>query len=246
MAHYEDIVEENGELKCILCMDRIPDNKSCIEDHLNGDKHKHQIVQKVLVKNGMVFNNNNISCLLCNQTNIPLLNGGYHINNSSVHQKLLEQIKEIVEKDGAFLNLPNDVNNDKVHCLICDVYFSFNLYNIENHINSDLHRRARSIVVQPLNGIFSVEDSDGDLWCKICPTYFGNYIEAIFQHVDNDKNHKLELRKLLKLVEGQNISIEKFLIDPKEYNAICEKCDTKVPCNLDNLERHIKGERHRK
>ncbi|XP_059061117.1 uncharacterized protein LOC131854011 [Achroia grisella] len=244
MAYYDDLTKDNDKLKCTLCMDIIPGNKTYIEEHLNSDNHKDRILQRLLITNGMVIYHNDMHCLLCNEKNLQLSVGPHIL--SSCHQKHLEQIKVLVEADGSFIELPNDLNSNKVHCLICDDYFAFKMCDIEDHIKRNTHRRTRAIAVQPLNGIFSVNCSDGDLWCKICPTYFENYIECIFEHVDNNKKHKMELGKLLRLVEGQNINIEKYLIDPSEDKAMCEKCDTKVPCNLDNLERHIKGERHRK
>ncbi|KAM3965999.1 uncharacterized protein ACR2FA_012858 [Aphomia sociella] len=243
MAYYKDIVEENGELKCTLCMIVMPDNKNCIQEHIKSDNHKDRTVQRLLVRNSMEFNNNVLKCLICNENSIQMLNGGEHINSTG-HQNLLRTIKEIVEMDGAFLVLPDNIGDDMVNCLICDHTILFKSYDIEEHIKSIEHRRARSIAVQPLNGIVSVEDSDCDLWCKICKTYFDNYIEAIFQHVDKNKDHVTELRKILKLIEGQNISIEQYLIDPKQDKARCDKCETEVPCNLD-LERHIKGAKHR-
>lgn len=80
-----------------------------------------------------------------------------------------------------------------------------------------MHRRARSIAVQLYNGIFSVEESDDDLWCKICQVYFENYIEVIFEHVDENKMHLARLKNLLYLINGEDISIENYLTDPKEH-----------------------------
>ncbi|CAH2240369.1 jg17364 [Pararge aegeria aegeria] len=117
---------------------------------------------------------------------------------------------------------------------------------IQGHINGPRHGRARSMGVQPYNSIFSVEGSDDVLWCKICQVYLENYIETIFEHVDEDKEHNVRLSKILRLIEGQNITIDAYLTNPTEDKATCNKCSTGVSCNVDNLGRHIKGKQHRK
>lgn len=99
------------------------------------------------------------------------------------------------------------------------------------------------MVLQPLNGIFSVEGNDDYLWCKLCQIFFDNYVELIFQHIE-ESEHAKTMRKILRLIDGENITIDNYLQSPKQDKAFCKKCSIEVPCNVDNLQRHINGKKH--
>ncbi|CAH0591600.1 unnamed protein product [Chrysodeixis includens] len=245
MAYHADVlVDGSGKTKCGLCKIFISDSNVEIERHLNDKNHVKMNMQRLMVQNNIVAHNRQVICGLCDQIfdQSSIIN---HIN-SSRHQDMKASVEELIKNDGGLLLLPENITNlgSKVNCLACDCFIDFEFASIKSHIGSAKHRRARAMAVQPMNAIFSVEDSNDDLWCKICQVYFENYIEIIFEHVDEDPVHRKKLGKLLMLINGQNISIEKFLYDPREDKAYCKKCDIEVPCNVDNLERHIKGKKH--
>ncbi|KAJ8720947.1 hypothetical protein PYW08_006412 [Mythimna loreyi] len=247
MAYHADIiVDENGKTKCGLCKVFIKDSDIYIEDHLKDTEHSDMYLQRLMIQNNIVINGKKISCLLCNQVS-DVAEVLHHIDSSS-HKGKMSSVKKIIEKDGGLLVLPEDITTvgSKVNCLVCDGWVEFNQEAVKTHIESAKHRRARAIVVQPLNAIFSVEGSSEDLWCKICQVYFENYIEVIFEHVDEDPIHLKNIGKLNLLIKDQNIDIEKYLHDPKEDKALCKRCGIEVPCNIDNLDRHIRGKQHLK
>lgn len=243
MANYEDIIIKEGKMMCDLCKVLFPDDDiKLIKYHLNGKNHMGLYQQRIKVQNNIVAHPNSEFCRLCDENVIDLT---FHLESVN-HREIMRLINNIVEKDGAFLLLPRDECEEiTVHCLICDCATEFTLDSIKKHINDQTHLKARAIAVQPFNGIFSVEGSNDDLWCKICRVYFQNYIELIFEHVDENKEHNVKLSKILRLIEGENISIEEYLTNPTEDKATCHKCNTGVACNVDNLERHIKGKQHK-
>ena len=244
MAYHTDIiVDESGKTKCGLCKIFIHDDDISIEEHLNDTEHSNIYMQRLMIQNNIVLNGKKISCHLCNKVSdvSEVLN---HIDSSN-HKDKMSSVKKLIAKDGGLLVLPEDITTDSsVNCLACDRWVDFNQDAIKSHINSAKHRRARAMAVQPLNAIFSVEDNNEDLWCKICQVYFENYIEIIFEHVDEDPVHLKNIKKIHLLIKDQNISIEKFLYEPREDKALCKQCGIEVPCNIDNLDRHIRGKQH--
>ncbi|PZC81305.1 hypothetical protein B5X24_HaOG212917 [Helicoverpa armigera] len=247
MAYHADIVvDQNGKTKCGLCKIFIRDSDIYIEEHLGDKEHTKMFMKRLMVQNNITVNGAKMKCSLCNH-------GGdasdfiHHID-SFQHKDALSSVKKLIEKDGGLLLLPETISNigSSVNCLACDRCLDFTYESVKSHIESARHRRARAIAVQPSNAIFSVEDSPEDLWCKICQVYFENYIEVIFEHVDEDPVHIKNLAKIHRLIRNQNISIEKFLYDPKEDKALCKQCKIEVPCNIDNLASHIKGKQHKK
>ncbi|XP_069362193.1 uncharacterized protein [Maniola hyperantus] len=243
MAYYEDIAIKDFKLMCNLCKKLFPQNDDkIIEFHLNDKNHIDLYKHRTMVQNNIIIRENHTLCGLCKEN---VLDIRAHIQ-SKKHKDIMSLINKLIEKDGAFLELPHNIQKrTEVHCTICDHSIEFTLEFVREHINGLRHRRARAMAVQPFNGIFSVEGSDDDLWCKICQIYFENYIETIFEHVDDNKEHNIRLTKILRLIEGQNIFIDAYLTNPTEDRATCNKCNTGVACNVDNLERHIKGKRHR-
>lgn len=246
---------EKKIIKCVLCNIKLPDENALIEKHVDSDNHKILYIERLFLRNGMTFSGRDGACQICDIARIPDLKCGEHIR-SLKHQSVLEQIKTIIQKDGDFIDLPrqlpvNALDHTGAKCLICDRDILFRLPDILKHISLASHKSARCMALQPLNGIVSVVDSDSKdgekdcnvLWCKICKVYFDNYVESIFEHVDNDKTHITNMTKLINLIEGQDITIEKFLINPKEDKAQCNKCNKEIPCNLDNLTSHI--DKHR-
>ncbi|XP_072945503.1 uncharacterized protein [Epargyreus clarus] len=243
MAYYEDIVDIGGQAKCILCEVYLPDDNNYVDTHINGDQHMGLYVKRIMINNNLVLQHSKPYCLICNSV---VCNLEDHIQ-SNQHQQRMDEIKYMVEKDGAFLEIPTKIahKESEVHCTICDCTVGFEIKEIKDHIQSVKHKRARAMAVQPSNGIFSVEGTDDDLFCKICQLYFENYIECIFEHVDEDEKHTQTLNKILRLIKGQNITIEKYLTNVAEDKATCNKCSIEVPCNIDNLERHVKGKKHK-
>ncbi|KPJ13452.1 hypothetical protein RR48_07032 [Papilio machaon] len=245
MAYYEDIVYGvDGKVKCGLCNAGITNSNHSIEIHFNDKVHQDLYIKRLMIQNSISLNGNKKHCVLCNinlETNLQS-----HIGSFS-HQNVAKKIKSLVEKDGSWLQLPHFISDSvAINCLICNKFIEYSLKSVEEHIKTIHHRRARAIVLQHYNGIFSIEGSNDDLWCKICRVCLENYIEVIFKHVDENKEHIKNLQKIKRLIEGQSIDIETFLTDPIEDKAYCNKCDTKVSCNVDNLERHIKGKMHNK
>lgn len=245
MAYHTDImIDSSGKTKCGLCEIFIQDNDIFIEDHLNDTEHSNLYMQRLMIQNNIVVNGNKVSCYLCKQVfNVSEV---LHHIDSPDHKGQLGSVKKIIEKDGGLLVLPENISKigSSVNCLICNRLVNFNHEAIKSHTESARHRRARAIAVQPLNAIFSVKDNDEDLWCKLCQVYFQNYIEVILEHVDEDPGHLNFFRKIQLLIKDQNINIEKFLHDPKEDKALCKQCGIEVPCNIDNLDRHISGKQH--
>lgn len=246
MAYHTDIlVDESGKTKCGLCEISICDDDISIEEHLNDIEHSNMYMQRLMIQNNVVVNGKKISCHLCNQVCdvSEILN---HIDGSH-HKNKIGSVKKLIEKDGGLLVLPDETKiGSSVNCMACDRWVDFNHEAVKSHIDSARHRRARALAVQPINAIFSVEDNNEDLWCKICQVYFENYIEVIFEHVDEDPVHIKNLKKINMLIKDQNISIEKFLNEPKEDKALCKQCGIEVPCNIDNLASHIRGKQHLK
>lgn len=246
MAHYEDIIYDNDRIKCKLCSVYITNDDYLIETHVKHETHRDLEVKRTLIRNSVVIVENKFYCYICEKRmdEYELIK---HFNHS-LHEDGMEKVKNMVEMDGIFLQIPEEITNYgvSINCLICDRLIDYNIGSVRSHICSDKHRRARAIAVQPLNGIFSVEGNNDYLWCKFCAVYFENYIEVIFEHVDHDKDHKTEITKILNLIKDQNISIEKFLMDPTEEKAHCNKCGTNVSCTVFNLERYVKGKKHNK
>lgn len=243
MPYYEDIiVTEDGRTLCELCEIYISTD-DMIESHLDCEKHVSLYISRLMIQNNINAEVNKAYCLICKVDLVDLM---VHIQ-SSQHQRLMNEINEVIEKDRSFLVLPQNLNTNgsQVYCTICNNFMIFTLESIKDHVHSLKHKRARSMAVQPFNGIFSVEEHDDYLWCKVCQIYFENYIETIFEHVDDNKEHKTRLTKILRLIEGQNITIDKYLTQANEHSATCLKCNTVVACNVDNLERHITGKRHK-
>ncbi|CAK1542585.1 unnamed protein product [Leptosia nina] len=242
MAYYEDICEIENTITCILCKISLVNNSTAIELHINGENHKMFYIQRTLILNNMQGN----YCKICNSDFLDLS----HIQMSK-HKEQLYQMQSLVEKDGAFIELPSNILQEwapselgtNSHCTICDQYLQFTFKDINYHINSHKHKRSKAMALQPFNGIISVAGSDQDLWCKICQKYFANYIEKIFEHVD-DKDHFIKLNKIVRLIDGQDITVDNYLTNTTEDKATCNRCKTQVSCNVDNLERHIKGKRH--
>lgn len=242
MAYYEDIIiTDDGRIMCELCQIYVPTD-NMIGPHLDTSKHQNSYVARIIVQNNINIQGKRAFCSICEVHLSDLMD---HIE-SVEHQRLMNSIMEIVQNDGLFIKLPKNSKDNKsqLNCLICNNIVTFTLDSLKEHVGSLKHRKARSMAVQPFNGIFSVEGCDENLWCKICQVYFENYIETIFEHVDSNKEHKKRLTKILRLIEGQNIEIDKYLANPNEHTANCLKCETVVACNVDNLERHIKGKRH--
>lgn len=239
MAYYEDIIiTEDGKTMCELCQIYVPSD-NMIEPHLGTTKHQNYYILRIMVQNNINIQDNRAFCSICKTHLDDLMD---HIQ-SFEHEKLMNSITEIIKNDGLFLELPKN-NISQMNCIICNNVVPFTLESLMEHVRSLKHRKARSMAVQPFNAIFSVEGCDDNLWCKICQVYFENYVETIFEHVDSNKEHKTRLTKILRLIEGQNIEIDNYLANPNEHTAKCTKCDTVVACNVDNLERHIKGKRH--
>ncbi|CAH4034899.1 unnamed protein product [Pieris brassicae] len=245
MAYYEDIIEtqDGNSVLCILCKISLENRNTAIELHISGEKHKKKYLQKILILNNVLSD----CCLLC-YVQITDLD---HIQTSK-HQGQLQEICNFVEKDGAFIELPSMIlqpwasteQGTRSHCTICDQFVGFTVKDIKSHIQSPTHMRSKAMALQPFNGIFSVDDNNADLWCKICQKYFANYIEKIFDHID-DSEHYVKLSKIVRLIEGQDIVIDNYLTNSTEDKATCNRCKTLVSCNIDNLERHIKGKRHK-
>lgn len=247
MAYYTDIIEDkNGETQCGLCKISIRNSDIFIEAHLNDTEHANKYMERLYIQNNIEVNDRELNCGLCNS--VTYVSEILEHLDSPQHNDKKNQVKKLVEKDGGLLVLPENISNigSAVDCLACDRCVDFNPEAIKSHIETPKHRRARAIAVQPSNAIFSVENSDNDLWCKICQVYFENYIEVIFEHVDEDPGHTKNLRDIYRLIKDQNINIEKYLHDPKEDKALCKQCGIEVPCNTDNLERHIRGRQHQK
>lgn len=246
MAHYEDIIVlKDSEVKCILCEKILLDNNDCIKTHLDSETHKKFYVKRLFIQNNIVAKHNCIHCFICETSFSDVSNVISHITNSK-HKTLINEITRYVEDDGAFIEIPNDKDGRATaFCSICNEIVDFMYDKVKDHINSSVHRRMRSIAVQPYNGIFSIEGNEDELWCKICQVYFENYIEIIFEHVDEDLEHLKRLKKLLYLINGQNITIEKYLTDPKEDKAMCKRCNMEVACNVINIQDHIKGKKHK-
>lgn len=247
MAYYRDIIvdEESNKLKCSLCNKIfIYDSDISVDEHLSDLEHKNMHMLRLMIENNIVVSGKKIICHLCNQGS-DVSDVSDHIL-SIYHKDKKSSVKKLIEKDGGLMVLPKDItkNGSLINCMACDRWVDFNQGAVQSHIESERHRRARAMAVQPLNAIFSVEDNNADLWCKICQVYFENYIEVIFEHVDEDPVHLKSLKKLHLLIKDQNISIEKFLYEPKEDKALCKQCGIEVPCNIDNLDRHINGKQH--
>lgn len=240
MAYYEDlIVQPNNCLECLLCAEVMENIDRKIESHLYSRKHRECYMRRLMARNSMFIKNTELFCHLCNH-NVGISNLTHHVE-STHHCKTLDRIKEFIEKDGNFLEISD--NDNSINCCICNSLIEFTLESVEGHVTSAKHCRAKVMVLQPLNGIFSVEDHNEYLWCKLCQKFFDNYVELILKHVE-ESEHAQTMRKLLRLINGQNITIDNFLQCLSQDKAFCKKCEIEVPCNVDNLQRHINGKKH--
>lgn len=247
MAYYEDIIYEDEKIKCSLCGVYLQDENRLIEAHIKSESHRCSEVSRTLVRQSIIIiSHNNFFCRVCDKK-LDNSNLNSHIH-SSHHVMEMKKVMNVISNDGGFIDIPEKPSENGVDlkCVLCNDYVPFSMNSVQQHFSDERHRRARAIAMQAMNGIFSVEGSSDDLWCKFCRVYFENYIEVIFEHVDDNAEHKIRISKILNIIKNQNISIDKFLMDPKEDKARCHKCDKAVSCNIDNLERHVKGKLHNK
>lgn len=240
MAYYEDIaIMPNNFLKCVLCDEIMENNDRLIESHIDSRQHREQYMRRLMSHNSIITRSTEPFCQLCNHdVNIAELT--HHVQ-SALHSKNLSSLIELIENDGKFIQIPD--KNNCIYCCICNSQINFTLELVKSHLESAKHKRARAMVLQPLNGIFSVEGNDDYLWCKLCQIFFDNYVELIFQHIE-ESEHAKTMRKILRLIDGENITIDNYLQSPKQDKAFCKKCSIEVPCNVDNLQRHINGKKH--
>lgn len=245
MARYEQIAQlPNNEVKCTLCDDIIHNSGRLMEAHLHEKKHKELYMKSLMTTNNIIIRTVDLFCHICNH-NISTSELISHVQSNS-HQNNYSSIQKLVSLDGSFVDLPEAKSSDPfVYCMICDRSIEFMYVSVQNHITSQIHKEAKAMVLQPLNGIFAVEGHDQYLWCKVCQKFFDNYIEVIFQHV-YESEHAKKMEKLLRLISGQNIEIEKYFQDYEDHTEFCAKCKIVVPCNMDNLQSHIKGRKHLK
>jgi hypothetical protein len=245
MAYYQDIIiNDNGEIKCKLCDCKLTDDDISIESHVKDYNHQKFELKRVLMQQSVVIINNHYYCCVCDH----IVDGDNNLRSHLLqvtHKNMLKTVKQLLKSDGSFLRMfVNPVNELlSMNCKLCNCDIEFKA--IAEHIGSMRHRRIRAIIVQPYNGIFSVEGDDEHLWCKICKVYIPNYIDVIFDHVDNNEDHITNWVKVLNIIKGQEITLEKFLTDPKEDKVCCKKCNTQVACNVINLNDHIKGNKHK-
>ncbi|CAG5054346.1 unnamed protein product [Parnassius apollo] len=234
------IANSKTRVRCIFCGVYIPKANKCIEQHINGSKHKENI--ELMTENGISFNTDILYCKPCksylpdNESITKHIEGDAHANWVAAMDDLV---------DGEFISLNAYLSSDTedVFCEVCKHNIHCTLPNIEEHVNSLSHRSHIVEKLKPLNGIFRVQNDD-EVWCKVCDVYIDSNVLNILEHIDEDEHHMEWFMEIEDLMEGQDMSIVSYLANEFEKFAYCNKCNVEVICNSQNIEQHVNSESH--
>ncbi|XP_059061062.1 uncharacterized protein LOC131853975 [Achroia grisella] len=237
---YGIIPSSKTRVRCLFCGVHIPKANRCIDQHTNGAKHKENVMLKM--ENGLDILNENLYCKPCNQVVDEDGSVADHIDTES-HCNWRAAMEDLTE--GEFIKLESYLSSerDDVRCDACSVDLSSSLHVIEKHVNSVKHRNRVVERLKPLNGIFSIENDD-EVFCKICNIYIENTIGSVLQHIDDDEEHVVWLAEIDDLIDGQDVSIDRYLANEYEINAFCKKCEMDILCDAQNIESHVHSEDH--
>ncbi|GBP71227.1 hypothetical protein EVAR_44865_1 [Eumeta japonica] len=239
---YGILANSKTRVRCVFCGVYIPKANKCIEQHVNGFKHKENIEQ--MSENGISFNDDILYCKAC-KVNLGEEESVQKHTDGDNHANWMAAMEDLA--DGEFIALDAylaaDKDADEVRCEACDITIVCSLHGLEEHVNGFSHRTNVAEKLKPLNGIFPV-DNDDEVWCKICDAYIDNTVQSILEHIDDDPQHVSWFDEIEPLIQDQDITIDEFLSNPDEDRAICNKCNVQLPCDAQNIEDHINSETH--
>lgn len=233
----------DSTVKCVFCTVNLERQGNDIDEHVAEEKHKENA--GLFEENGISFDDEDrVYCKPCNKLLLVDESISEHVDEEK-HATWIAAISELIENEYLDISgyLASDANNNSIFCEACDDEFLFSLSNVEAHVNGQEHRAKVVEKLKPMNGIFKVANNY-EMWCKLCDLYIVNSVNDIFQHIDEDETHNEWLVTIDKLVADQSITIDEYLANEHEQNALCTKCDVKMPCNVENLEEHIKSTDH--
>lgn len=236
------IANSKTRVRCVFCGVYIPKANKCIDQHVNGSKHKENI--DLMSENGISFHNDAdiLYCKPCDSYLPELESVTKHIETDS-HANWGAAMQDLVEGEFIRLNDYLSSKSDNAFCEVCQSEIPCLLPNIEEHVNTLSHRGNIAEKLKPLNGIFNCENDD-EVWCKVCDGYLTNTVSFILDHIDEDSQHMEWFMEIEDLIEDQDITLEKYLSNEFEKSAYCKKCNVDVICNVQSLEEHIHSEAH--
>lgn len=227
-------------VRCTFCGVFIPKASKCIEQHINGSKHKENM--NLMNENGLTFINDALYCKPCKRSLPHEESVLIHIDSED-HSNWMAAVDDLV--DGEFITLEAYLSceKDEGYCEVCNTNFECSLQNIEEHVNHINHRTNITERLKPLNGIFPV-DNDEEVWCKVCDVYIDNNVQSILSHIDDDDQHMEWFTQIEDLIEEQEVTIESFLVNEYEKNAYCKKCHMEILCEAQSIQSHVHSDAH--
>ncbi|CAK1589062.1 unnamed protein product [Parnassius mnemosyne] len=234
------IANSKTRVRCIFCKVYIPKANKCIEQHINGSKHKENF--ELMTENGISFNTDILYCKPCKSYLPDNHSISEHIEGAA-HANWVAAMDDLV--DGEFIRLNAYLSSDteNVFCEVCKKNIHCTLQNIEEHVNSLNHRSHIVEKLKPINGIFRVNNED-EVWCKVCDEYIDSHVLNILEHIDEDDHHMEWFMEIEDLMEGQDMSIVNYLANEFEKFAYCNKCKVEIICNAQSIEQHVNSESH--
>lgn len=237
---YGIVAGSKTRVYCIFCGVYIPKASKCIEQHLNGGRHKEHM--EVMRENGIIYNDGALYCRPCKLSLPHEISVIKHLDNEN-HSNWMAAMDDLV--DGEFITLDRYLSSEQedVTCEVCNINIECTLQSIEAHVNDISHRANIAERLKPLNGIFPVDNGD-EVWCKVCDTYIENTIRGILSHIDDDAQHMEWFTEIEDLIEEQEVSLESYLANEHEMNVFCKKCHTEVLCTMQTIQAHVNSDAH--
>lgn len=237
---YGVVANSKTRMRCVFCGVFIPKANKCIEEHINGTKHKEYI--DIMAEHGLIYDNEQLYCRPCDLYFGEEDSIASHIETED-HANWIAAIDDLIE--GEFINVHAYLacESDEINCEACQFKMYCTLQNIEDHVNQMTHRNNVAAKLRPINGIFAGDD-DEEAWCKVCDEYVINSARGILQHIDESQSHIDWFMELIDLISAQDVSVQDFLRLEDERNAYCNKCQKEIPCNMQSIEEHVHSDAH--
>lgn len=234
------VASSKTRVRCIFCGVFIPKASKCIEQHLNGARHKENV--ELMNENGIAFISDTLHCKPCKR-NLPHEESVLKHIDEEDHANWMAAMEDLI--DGEFISIDDYLSSEKdfALCEVCNCNIDCSLPCIEEHVNHIDHRTNITERLKPLNGIFSVDDNEV-VWCKVCDVYVDNTIHNILNHIDNDEQHMEWFAEIEDLIEDQELSLESYLANEHDTNAYCKKCHMEVLCTTQDIRSHVHSEAH--
>ncbi|XP_072945336.1 uncharacterized protein [Epargyreus clarus] len=233
---YGIVASTKTRVRCVFCGVYIPKASKCIEEHINGAKHKENM--ELVYENGISYDSSRgLYCKLCATSFEGSIVQHLEMDDHANYIATLEDLTdgEYIHVD-AFLAGQTDV----AFCSTCQVTIPCTLHNIEAHVNEDFHIME---TLKPLNGLFSV-DNPLELWCKVCDVYIDNTTPGVLEHSEDDDHHVNWFKKMEPYTANNGISIGNYLTHEFENKVYCLRCKAEILCNTESIDYHIQTDAH--